>query len=112
MGSAVDASDLSLLEPWVRESAEQLGGIDIYVHNTSGKPQKVLNDWSKNFEIDLVALVGGVAAAKTVAHHPTGRIGITQDVANAVAFFASPAAAHVNGVNLTVDGGFLKRANY
>ena len=111
VGNAVEASDRSSLEAWVRDAAEQLGGIDVYVHNTSGRPQKVLNDWSKNFEIDLVALVGGVAAAKTVAHHPTGRIGITQDVANAVAFLASPAVAHVNSANLTVDGGFLKSAN-
>ena len=72
----------------------------------------IVYNWPKNFEIDLVALVGGVAAAKTVAHYPTGRIGITQDVANAVAFLASPAVAHVNSANLTVDGGFLKRANY
>ena len=33
-------------------------------------------------------------------------------MANAVAFLASPAAKHINGVNLTVDGGFLKRVNY
>ena len=195
VGAAVDASDLPSLEAWVGASADQLGGIDIYVHNTSGKPQKVLADWSKNFEIDLVALVGGVAAASdalcadgggalvsigttaatehfasgsgsysafkaavtnwtlgqaqvlgaqgiranvvspgpifveggdwdtiatakpefyeaTVAGHPTGRIGTTQDVANAVAFLVSGAASHINGVNLTVDGGFLKRVDY
>ena len=60
----MDAADLGSLEAWIASSAEQLGGIDIYVHNTSGKPQKVLDDWSKNFEIDLKALVGGVAAAQ------------------------------------------------
>ena len=195
VGGAVDASDLPSLEAWVAASADQLGGIDIYVHNTSGKPQKALADWSKNFEIDLLALVGGVAAASdalradgggalvsigttataehfasgsgsysafkaavtnwtlgqaqvlgaqgiranvvspgpifvkggdwdtiatakpefyeaTVAGHPTGRIGKTQDVANAVAFLVSGAASHINGVNLTVDGGFLKRVDY
>jgi len=195
VGNAVDAADLPSLEAWIAESAAGLGGIDIYVHNTSGKPQKVLADWSKNFEIDLVALVGGVNAAAdalaadgggalvsigttaaaehfgsgsgsysafkaavtnwtlgqaqvlgargircnvvspgpvfvdggdwdtiktakpefyeaTVARHPTGRIGLTQDVANAVAFLAGDAAAHINGANLTVDGGFLKRIDY
>ena len=39
-------------------------------------------------------------------------IGEPQDVANAVAFLASPAAKHVNGANLTVDGGFMKRVNW
>jgi NAD(P)-dependent dehydrogenase (short-subunit alcohol dehydrogenase family) len=195
VGGVVDASDLPSLESWIATSADELGGIDVYVHNTSGKPQKVLADWSKNFEIDLLALVGGVAAATeslaangggavvsigttataehfgsgsgsysafkaavtnwtlgqaqvlgargvrcnvvspgpvfveggdwdmirtarpelyeaTLASHPTGRLGTTQDIANAVAFLASEAAAHVNGANLTVDGGFLKRVDY
>ena len=194
VGGAVDAADLGSLEAWIASSAEQLGGIDIYVHNTSGKPQKVLDDWSKNFEIDLKALVGGVAAATdaladgggslisigttaaaehfasgsgsysafkaavtnwtlgqaqvlgaqgircnvvspgpifvpggdwdmiqgakpeffaaTEAAHPVGHIGTAQDVANAVAFLSSDAASHVNGTNLTVDGGFLKRIDY
>ena len=62
-GAAVDAADTSALEAWVASSAEQLGGIDVYVHTTSGKPQKVLDDWLKNFEIDLKSLVAGVAAA-------------------------------------------------
>jgi 3-oxoacyl-[acyl-carrier protein] reductase len=195
VGDVVDAADLPSLEAWVGRSAEQLGGIDVYVHNTSGKPQKVLADWSKNFEIDLLSLVGGVTAAAealadegggslvsigttavaehfgsgsgsysafkaavtnwtlgqaqvlgtrgircnvvspgpvfveggdwdtirsakpefyeaTVASHPSGRLGLTQDVANAVAFLAGRAASHINGVNLTVDGGFLKRIDY
>ncbi|MFT5203320.1 MAG: 3-oxoacyl-[acyl-carrier protein] reductase, partial [Candidatus Aldehydirespiratoraceae bacterium] len=55
VGGVADAADLGSLESWIASSAEQLGGIDIYVHNTSGKPQKVLEDWSKNFEIDLLA---------------------------------------------------------
>ena len=44
--------------------------------------------------------------------HPRGELGEPQDVANAVAFLASPAAKHINGANLTVDGGFMKRVNY
>ena len=44
--------------------------------------------------------------------HPGGELGTTQDVANVVAFLVSDAAKHVNGTNVTVDGGFLKRVNY
>ena len=194
IGDSVDAGDLGSVEAWIASSAAQLGGIDIYVHNTSGKPQKALADWSKNFETDLISLVGGVAAAAdfladgggsivsigttasaehfgsgsgsysafkaavtnwtlgqaqvlgkraircnvvspgpvvfgggdwdnirsakpefydaTVASHPVGRLGSPLDVANVVAFLSSDSAAHINGANITVDGGFLKRINY
>ena len=44
--------------------------------------------------------------------HPQGALGTVQDVANVVAFLASDAARHVNGVNVTVDGGFLKRIDF
>lgn len=194
VGSAVDAADLASLQAWVEASGEALGGIDIYVHNTSAKPQRKLSAWVNNFNIDLLALVGGVEAATsrladgggsvisigttavaehfgpgagsysalkaavtnwtlgqaqvlgaqgircnvvqpgpifveggdwnmikdhmtdfytaTQKAHPMGELGVVQDVANAVAFLASDAARHINGANLTVDGGFSKRVNY
>lgn len=45
----------------------------------------------------------------TVAQMPRGSLGSAEEVANAVAFLASPAASLVTGVNLVVDGGFTKR---
>ena len=44
--------------------------------------------------------------------HPMGTIGDVDDVAKAVVFLASPAAKHINGANLTVDGGFMKRVDF
>ena len=41
-----------------------------------------------------------------------GSMGTVQDVANAVVFLASDAARHINGANVTVDGGFMKRVDY
>ncbi len=43
---------------------------------------------------------------------PLGRLGSPEDVARAVAFLASPAAAYCTGVNLVVDGGFVSRVQF
>jgi NAD(P)-dependent dehydrogenase (short-subunit alcohol dehydrogenase family) len=43
-----------------------------------------------------------------IAVVPLRRLGIAADVANAVAYLASDAAAFVNGQDLIVDGGFLE----
>ena len=193
-GAAVDAGSPAELTAWIDASAAELGGLDVYVHNTSGKPARKLDGWINNFNIDLMSLVHGVEAAKaalangggslisisttataehfasgsgsysafksavtnwtlgqaqvlgtqgircnvvspgpifieggdwdrikqgmpafydaTAASHPGGGLGVAQDVANAVTFLSSDAAKHINGVNLTVDGGFLKRVDH
>jgi 3-oxoacyl-[acyl-carrier protein] reductase len=194
VGSVCDAADPDAVRAWVAESAAALGGIDIYVHNTSGKPARSFDKWQNNMDIDLMSLIHGADAASealadgggalisisttavnehfasgsgsysafkaavtnwtlgqaqvlgakgircnvvspgpifveggdwnmikdnmadfyaaTQKTHPQGELGEPQDVANAVAFLASNAAKHVNGVNLTVDGGFLKRVDF
>ncbi len=40
-----------------------------------------------------------------IAEIPAGRVGDAHEVAAAVGFLASPAAAYINGINLPVDGG-------
>jgi NAD(P)-dependent dehydrogenase (short-subunit alcohol dehydrogenase family) len=48
---------------------------------------------------------------KAIAHARLGRLGRPDDVARAVVFLASPAARHISGANLVVDGAFTRRVN-
>ena len=46
--------------------------------------------------------------AESLALNPTGRMARPQEIANAVAFVASPAASFVSGTNLVVDGALTR----
>jgi len=47
-----------------------------------------------------------------LANCPSGRMSVPQDIANAVVFLASPAASHISGTNVIVDGGMIVRAQF
>jgi NAD(P)-dependent dehydrogenase (short-subunit alcohol dehydrogenase family) len=47
--------------------------------------------------------------AETMRSNPLGRMATPEDIANAVAFVASPAAGFIVGANIVVDGGFTHR---
>ena len=49
---------------------------------------------------------------RMLAQNPFGRMGRPEEIANAAAFLASPAASFVSGANLVVDGAFTRRIQY
>ena len=56
-------------------------------------------------ETDMTAALGEEAMNSLVSQIPLNRMGQAQDIANAVAFLASPDAAYITGHVLAVNGG-------
>ena len=91
---------------WAKTLASELGPFGITVNN-------VLPGFTRTGR--LASLIASKAKAQGVAEDevarsmlsgvPAGRFAEAGEIANAVAFLASPAAGYVNGVNLPVDGG-------
>jgi NAD(P)-dependent dehydrogenase (short-subunit alcohol dehydrogenase family) len=47
-----------------------------------------------------------------IVRNPMGRMGTPQEVANAVAFLASPRASFITGTNLIIDGALTQRVQF
>jgi 3-oxoacyl-[acyl-carrier protein] reductase len=63
-GRAVDVADGPRLAEWVRDSAEELGGLDIVVANVSALAIPDDEDnWRKSFDVDMMGTVRLVNAA-------------------------------------------------
>lgn len=58
-------------------------------------------------ETDMVRALGEETRAMLVEETPLGRLGTPEDIAHAVAFFASEKASFITGQVLTADGGFI-----
>lgn len=61
---AVDVADGPAFRAFVKEAAEALGGLDIFVHNTStGGAGQGEERWEQEFQVDLMGAVRGVEEA-------------------------------------------------
>src|SRR5690606_40132158 len=93
-GLTVYAATKSALESFTRGLARELGSRRITVNLVRPGPT----------ETDMNP-VDGPFAATVLATLPVGRYGQPDEIAGAVGYLASPAAAFVTGSGITIDGG-------
>lgn len=94
---------------WAKTLANELGYWNITVNNVL--PGATLTERLTNI-INVEATkhqeTTEIVIAKMQASIPLRRFATPQEIAAAVAFLASPAAAYITGINLPVDGGRTK----
>lgn len=91
---------------WAKTVANEVGGFGITVNNVL--PGATETDRLDEIFTGKAAKLGkSIDEIKTsaLAAIPAGRFGKPEELGQAIAFLASPAAAYINGINLPVDGG-------
>lgn len=64
VGAAVDVTDPEGFPAWIEDSAQELGGLDVFVSNVSMGPTTAGEEgWRGMFEADIIAAVRGVETA-------------------------------------------------
>jgi 3-oxoacyl-[acyl-carrier protein] reductase len=91
---------------WAKTLANELGQFNITVNNVLPGPtntarlEAIADRKSKTSGKSVKEVISDMGNAT-----PMKRVGEPEEVANAIAFLASPAASYINGINLPVDGG-------
>jgi len=91
---------------WSKTLANELGGFNITVNNVL--PGATNTERLKSIIENKAKKTGQTkeAVLETMKNQvPMKRIAEAEEVANAIAFLASPAASYINGINIPVDGG-------
>ncbi len=73
--------------------------------------EEMLRGMAKQLQVPYDEAEMEKRAVAGFAANPMGRLGRPQDIADAVAFLASPRASYINGANLRIDGGTLPTVN-
>lgn len=91
---------------WSKTLANELGQYNITVNNVlpgataTSRLDEIISNKAEKTGQEKAAILKGMANAV-----PMNRVAQPTEVANAIAFLASPAASYINGINVPVDGG-------
>jgi len=94
---------------WSKSLAYELGPHSITVNNIlpgytmTDRLSKLMVSRAQDRNMDVNALI-----ETYVEQIPAKRLATPDEIGNVVAFIATPAAGYINGINLPVDGGYLK----
>jgi NAD(P)-dependent dehydrogenase (short-subunit alcohol dehydrogenase family) len=104
-GAAANAALLAI----VRGLAEELGPHGVAINAVNPGPVRSAR-WDRLMQAAAVREGGTAAEAEARFLEKTAlrRLATPEEVATHVAFLASPAAAHLTGTSLTIDGGSTK----
>jgi 3-oxoacyl-[acyl-carrier protein] reductase len=105
-GLGVSNTTRGAVASWAKTLSNELAPFGITVNNVlpGATSTDRLNDiiMAKS---DKLMVDKDVVVEEMKGEIPMGRFGTPEEVAHAVAFLASPAAAYITGVSLPVDGG-------
>lgn len=98
-GTGIYSASKAAVEQLTRGLALELGHLGVRVNAVA--PGTVPTEGSGEHYGEAEKL------ARRAAVHPLGRLGVVDDIANAVSWFCSPESSYVTGQVLAVDGGYL-----
>jgi 3-oxoacyl-[acyl-carrier protein] reductase len=91
---------------WAKTMSIEVAPFGITVNNVlpgataTGRLQAIIENKSNKLQTSKEAV-----SEEMLAEIPAKRFGTPEEIANVVAFLASPAASYVNGTSIPVDGG-------